>query len=90
MELADLGACALAAALMVAVHAVIRPLVLLLTLPVTVLTLGLSLLIVNALLLLCVAWVVPGFRLEGMVAPVLGGAIVSLGRWIAERLAGPR
>lgn len=46
-------------------HAVIKPILVILTLPVTVLTLGLFLLVINALILLLVAYVVPGFDVTG-------------------------
>jgi putative membrane protein len=46
-------------------HAVLKPLLVLLTLPITLLTLGLFVLIINAVILLLVAWVVPGFTVTG-------------------------
>jgi len=46
-------------------HAILKPILIVLTLPITVLTLGLFLIVINALLLLLVAWLVPGFHLAG-------------------------
>jgi putative membrane protein len=46
-------------------HAVLKPILIVLTLPITVLTLGLFLIVINALLLLLVAWLVPGFHVAG-------------------------
>jgi putative membrane protein len=46
-------------------HAVLKPILILLTLPVTLLTLGLFLIVINALILLLVAWVVPSFHVAG-------------------------
>lgn len=47
------------------VNAIIRPLLLILTLPLSVVTLGFFVLVINALMLLLVAWLVPGFSIEG-------------------------
>ncbi len=53
---------ALAAALVIGlVNIFIRPLVVLLTLPVTILTLGLFALVINTLMVMLAAWIVPGF-----------------------------
>jgi len=54
------------------VNAVIRPVILILTLPLTVLTLGLFILVVNGISLAIVAWLVPGFQLAGLFAATLG------------------
>ncbi|MDD5579922.1 MAG: phage holin family protein [Methylobacter sp.] len=57
------------------VNAVVRPLMVLLTLPLTILTFGLFLLVVNALMLWLVAALVPGIRVQGF-GPALGGSLV--------------
>ena len=51
------------------VNAVIRPIILILTLPLTVLTLGLFILVVNGISLSLVAWVLPGFHIAGLAPP---------------------
>ena len=55
-------------------NALVRPVLVLLTLPVTFLTLGLFLLVVNALMLMLAAALVRGFEIEGF-APALWGAV---------------
>ena len=57
---------------------VLKPILVLLTLPITILTLGLFLLVINALILLLVAWAVPGFSLAGFWAAVGVGLFVSI------------
>lgn len=57
------------------VNAVVRPVMIVLTLPLTVLSFGLFLLVVNALMLRLVAALVPGIRVEGF-APALFGSLV--------------
>jgi putative membrane protein len=47
------------------VNATLKPILVILTAPITVLTLGLFLLVINALMLLLTAWLVPGFHLYG-------------------------
>ncbi len=59
------------------VNAIVRPLVLLLTLPLTLLTLGLFIIVVNALMFMLAAWLAPGFRVDGF-GPALVGAIVMM------------
>jgi len=71
-------AAAMAALVLGLVNAVIRPLLVLLTLPVTLLTLGLFLFVINALMFWLVAEIVPGFRVTGFVAALVGSILYSL------------
>lgn len=79
-----------AALLLGIVNAVVRPLLVLLTLPVTVLTLGLFLLVVNAAMLALVAWVFDGFTVAGFWPAVFGALVVSVTGWLASWFIGPR
>ncbi|HUL03760.1 MAG TPA: phage holin family protein [Gemmatimonadales bacterium] len=79
----------LAAALVLGfVNAIIRPLILLLTLPLTLVTLGLFILVVNGMSLALVAWVVPGFGLSGLGAAILASIVVGLTGWLASTFVG--
>jgi len=80
----------LAALLLGLVNAVIRPIVLILTLPITVLTLGLFLLVVNAAMLALVAALLDDFTIAGLGSAVLGSIVVSIIGWIASWYIGPR
>ncbi len=60
------------------INAVIRPIVFVLSLPVTCLTLGLFTLVVNGLMLLLVTVVPIGFHVDGLISAVVGGLIVSV------------
>ena len=71
------------------VNAVVRPLAVLLTLPFTILTLGLFLLAVNAAMLGLVAALLDGFALAGFGSALLGSIVVSLTGWIASWYVGP-
>ncbi len=81
----------IAAALLLGVaNAVVRPIVVFLTFPITVVTLGLFLFAVNAGMLAGVAWLLDGFSVEGFVAALLGALIVSLTSWVASWTIGPQ
>ena len=68
------GALVVAALLLGLANAVVRPLLVLLTLPLTLLSFGLFLLVINALILLLVAFAVPGFDVAGF-WPAVGAAL---------------
>ena len=70
------------------VNAFVRPIVVLLTLPLTILTLGLFLLVVNAMMLGLVSWVFPGFWLSGFWSAVFGAIFVSFFSWLASAFIG--
>ena len=72
------------------VNAVVRPLVVILTLPITVLTLGLFLWIINGLMLGLVAWLLPGFQVGGLLPAMLGSVIVGLTSWVGSLFIGPK
>ena len=59
------------------VNAIIRPLMVLLTLPFTILTFGLFLLVVNAMVLWLVAILVPGIRVQGFGPAFLGSLVLT-------------
>jgi len=89
MSLHGVGTLVLAALLLGVVNALIRPLVVLLTLPFTILTLGLFLFVVNAAMLALVAWLLPGFTLGGFWSAVLGALVVSLVGTVLSWMIGP-
>jgi putative membrane protein len=70
------------------VNALVRPLVILLTLPATLLSLGLFLLVINAAMLGLAAWIVPGLHVAGFGSALLGAIIISLvsmiGAWLTK------
>ena len=68
------------------VNALIKPVLILLTLPVTVVTLGLFLLVLNGLLLWLVTAIVPGFHVNGFFGAVVGSVCISVVSWILTRV----
>lgn len=78
---------ALVAALLLGlVNVLIRPILVLLTLPVTVLTLGLFIFIINGILFLAVAHFVKGFYVAGFWPAVIGAILYSLISWALSSL----
>ena len=84
----DTFATALIAAVVLGlINALIRPILVLLTLPVTLLTLGLFIFVINGLLFwLAGSGLVPGFRVDGFWAGVFGAIIYSIISWILASL----
>jgi putative membrane protein len=78
------GTLAGAALLLGLVNATVKPVLIVLTLPITILTLGLFLFAVNAALLGLVAWFLPGFHVGGFVPALLGSMVVSFISWITS------
>lgn len=79
-----------AALLLGLVNAVVRPVLVLLTLPFTILTLGFFLLVINAGMLGLVASMFERFTIEGFGSALLGALIVSVTGWLASWFIGPR
>jgi putative membrane protein len=71
----------IAAGILGIVNAVIRPVVLILTLPINLLTLGLFTLVVNAAMLMLVSALVPGFAIESFGSAFIGALVISLVSW---------
>jgi len=80
----------LAALLLGLVNAIVRPIVLLLTLPLTILTLGLFLLVVNALMLKIVSWLFDPLSFRSFGSAVLAAIVVSLVNWFTASWIGPK
>jgi putative membrane protein len=90
MEFRSNGVLILAAVLLGVVNAIVRPLAVILTLPITILTLGVFLLVINAAMLGLVAALLDGFELGGFWAALFGALIVSFTSWMASWYVGPR
>ncbi len=76
------------AVLLGVVNTVLRPVLIFLTLPVTILTLGLFALVINAFLVILVSNLVPGFTIGGFGSAFLFSLILSLVGWFLNSLIG--
>jgi putative membrane protein len=75
-----------AAFLLGIVNVILRPILIFFTLPLTVLTLGLFLLVINGLMLWLVSELVRGFHVNGFWGAVLGSLLISVVSWILSRV----
>lgn len=75
-----------AALVLALVNALIRPLFLLLSLPVNILTLGLFTFVINALMFWLASSVAPGFRVEGFAAAFWGALVFWIVSWLTNML----
>lgn len=60
------------------INTIIKPLIEIIALPVTVLTLGLFSFVINALMLMLAGWIAPGFEVEGFLSALFGSLLLSL------------
>ena len=79
----------IAGAILGIVNALVKPILVILTLPFTLITLGLFLFVVNAICLALTAALVPGFNIDGFLAAFLGALLVTVVSWVLNALAGP-
>ena len=80
----------LAGILLGVINAIVRPIAVILTFPLTLLTLGFFLLVVNAGMLGLTAWLLRGFHVADFSAALLASLIVSLTGWLGSMFIGPR
>ena len=86
VTVASFGAALVAALVLGLVNAVIRPILILLTLPATILTLGLFIFVINGLLFWWVGSFVEGFHVGGFWPGVFGAIVYSLISWVLSSL----
>ena len=89
IEIGGALAAILAALVLGLVNALVRPLAILLTLPLTVVTFGLFLLVVNGLMLKLAAALVPGFHIRGLMPAVWGSLLLTLLNLAIDIFMGP-
>jgi putative membrane protein len=80
----------LAGVLLGVANSIVRPIAIVLTLPVTIATLGLFLLVINAGMVALVAWLLPGMHVAGFWAAFWTSVIVSLVSMVGSWFVGPR
>jgi putative membrane protein len=82
IEVRDFGAALIAAIVIALVNALIGPILRFIAFPLTVLTLGLFRLVINALLLMLAAAITPGFRVRGFLNAVIGSLLLTFLEWL--------
>jgi putative membrane protein len=86
VQLAGIVPAIFAGMLLGLVNALVRPVLLLLTFPFTLLTLGLFIFVVNAICFALTAALVPGFDLSGFFAAFFGALVVTMVSWVMNAL----
>ena len=84
------GKLAIAALLLGVVNAIVRPIAFVLTLPITIVTLGLFLFVLNAAMVGLVARLVPGFTISGFWTAMGAAVIVWIVSWVGSSLIGSK
>jgi len=77
---------ALAALVLGLLNAIVRPILFVLTLPLTIVTLGLFLLVLNAIVLEMAAWLVPGFGIDSFRWAILGALLLTVISFFTNRI----
>jgi putative membrane protein len=90
LRLEGVGTALMAGLVLGLVNALVRPILVVLTLPLTLLTLGLFLLLLNGLCLALTAWLVPGFDIDGFLPAVLGALVISVVSWVLTAFVSDR
>jgi putative membrane protein len=80
----------LAALVLGLVNAIVRPILTIITLPLTILTLGIFYLVVNGVAFSLASMLVPGFSVDSFGSAILGALVVSVISWIIGGILGPR
>lgn len=86
IHVASYGALAIAALVIGFVNALVRPVLVLLSLPLTIVTLGLFYFVVNGVCLMLAAALVPGFTIEGCLTAIVGALVMSVIAWAINRV----
>lgn len=89
VRLAGTGTFIIAGFLLGFVNAIVRPVLFFLTLPLTIVSLGLFLLVLNGVMFALVATLMPGFTVSGLGSAILGAIVVSLTSIVASWFIGP-
>lgn len=90
VSVANLYTAVIAALIIGLINMLIRPVLLILTLPINIMTLGLFTLVINALMFWFASTIVKGFYVEGFVAAFLGALAFWLIAWIGNAVAGTK
>jgi putative membrane protein len=85
IQLAGFGIAIVVAIVLAIVNALIKPILVIFTLPVTILTLGLFLVVINALMIMLTAWLVPGFAVDNFWWAILFSILLAIINWFLNQ-----
>ena len=87
VEVSSFGTALLVAVVLAILNALVKPILIILTIPITILSLGLFLLVINALIILMADGLVPGFEVDGFLWALVFSLVLSLLGWLAESIS---
>jgi len=90
IQASGFGSAFFAAAILGILNAFFRPILILLTLPINILTLGLFTFVINAIMLMMVSGVITGFSVRGFGPALLGSLLISVVSWLLTSLISER
>ncbi len=90
IRVADISTAFIAAAVLGILNLFLRPIAIILTLPVNIMSLGLFTFVINALMLLITSKVITGFEVMGFWAAVIGSFIISVISWAINAIVAPK
>jgi putative membrane protein len=90
LDLSGPGSALAAGVILGFVNAIVRPVLFLLTLPITLVTLGLFIFVLNAACLALTAALIPGFTIDGFIPALIGSLVVSVVSWMLNGVLVPR
>jgi len=82
----DFTTAVIAAVVFGLVNALVKPILKVITLPLTIITFGLFAFVLNIVLFWAVAWIVPGFDIPTLYGAIIGSVILSFADWIIDKL----
>ncbi len=86
ISVSSIWAAMLACVIIAIINIFIKPVLILLTLPVNIVTIGLFTLVINALLFMLAGWVAPGLEVSGFLSALFGSAVFSVLSLIVSKL----
>lgn len=87
VAISSVWAALIAALILGIVNALIKPILHIISLPITILTLGLFALVINTLMVLLVDWLTPGFSLSGFWIAFIFSIVLSIVSWFLHKIA---
>lgn len=88
IHVSDFGTALIVAIVLGLLNAFLKPILVFLTIPITILTLGLFYLVINVLMVYLAAYLVGGFSVSGFIAALLFSIVVSFVTWIIDSIVG--
>ena len=90
VAIVDVKTTVIVALVLALLNAIVKPILVILTIPITVLTLGLFLLIINAIIVKLADWLIDGFTVHGWLTAILFSLIVTVASYILNAIVGDK